>query len=144
MSKFLYKTFFLSNFQHKNHSCTQAVVLGQFTAEPNYAQIFKFLEDKTLDGSDLLYGLIWDMAILEFAMSLHTKRGEVTKRRRALQCIWQLELNTNNDEEILKVIAIENKESYNFRKPYVLIFTTNSHTMILDWLWSQTNISVCK
>ena len=119
-------------------------MLGQFTAEPNYAQIFKFLEDKTLDGSDLLYGLIWDMAILEFAMSLHTKRGEVTKRRRALQCIWQLELNTNNDEEILKVIAIENKESYNFRKPYVLIFTTNSHTMILDWLWFQTNISVCK
>ena len=82
---------------------TQAVVLGQFTAEPNYAQIFKFLEDKTVDGSDLLYGLIWDMAILEFAMSLHTKRGEVAKRRQALQCIWQLELNTNNDEEILKV-----------------------------------------
>ena len=38
---------------------------------------FKFLEDSTEDGADSLYGCIWDMAILEFAMSLHTKRGEV-------------------------------------------------------------------
>ena len=45
------------------------------------------------------------MAILEFAMSLHTKRGEADKRKEALQCIWQLELNTNNDEEILKEAA---------------------------------------
>ena len=40
-------------------------------------QAFKFLEDSTEDGADSLYGCIWDMAILEFAMSLHTKRGEV-------------------------------------------------------------------
>ena len=84
---------------------TQAVVLSQFTQEPNYAQIFKFLEDRTQDGSDCLYGCIWDMAILEFAMSLHTKRGEAARRREALQCIWQLELNTNNDEEIIKEAA---------------------------------------
>ena len=75
----------------------QAVVLSQFCQEPNYAQVsslmepssrlchftlfaiqaFKFLEDSTEDGADSLYGCIWDMAILEFAMSLHTKRGEV-------------------------------------------------------------------
>ena len=84
---------------------TQAVVLSQFTQEPNYAQTFKFLEDRTVDGSDCLYGCIWDMAILEFAMSLHTKRGEAARRRAALQCIWQLELNTNNDEEIIKEAA---------------------------------------
>ena len=41
-------------------------------------QAFKFLEDSTEDGADSLYGCIWDMAILEFAMSLHTKRGEVS------------------------------------------------------------------
>ena len=60
------------------------------------------------------------MAILEFAMSLHTKRGEVNivmvlislntrcqvaRRRAAKHCIWQLELNTNNDEEILNEAA---------------------------------------
>jgi len=84
---------------------TQAVVLSQFSQEPNYAQAFKFLEDRSLDGSDSLYGCIWDMAILEFAMSLHTKRGEVARRREALHCIWQLELNTNNDEEIIKEAA---------------------------------------
>jgi hypothetical protein len=70
----------------------QAVVLSQFSLEPNYAQVaaectvlvqtchlqtFKFLEDQTEDGADSLYGCVWDMAILEFAMSLHTKRGEV-------------------------------------------------------------------
>ena len=43
----------------------------------NAVQAFKFLEDSTEDGADSLYGCIWDMAILEFAMSLHTKRGEV-------------------------------------------------------------------
>jgi len=83
----------------------QAVVLSQFCQEPNYAQAFKFLEDSTEDGADSLYGCIWDMAILEFAMSLHTKRGEVARRRAAKHCIWQLELNTNNDEEILNEAA---------------------------------------
>merc|ERR1712192_381504 len=73
--------------------------------EPNYAQAFKFLEDSTEDGADSLYGCIWDMAILEFAMSLHTKRGEVARRQAAKHCIWQLELNTNNDEEILNEAA---------------------------------------
>ena len=71
----------------------------------NAVQAFKFLEDSTEDGADSLYGCIWDMAILEFAMSLHTKRGEAARRRAALQCIWQLELNTNNDEEIIKEAA---------------------------------------
>jgi len=83
----------------------QAVVLSQFSQDPNYAQAFKFLEDQTEDGSDSLYGCVWDMAILEFAMSLHTKRGEVARRRAAKHCIWQLELNTNNDEEILNEAA---------------------------------------
>ena len=83
----------------------QAVVLSQFSPEPNYAQAFKFLEDRSVDGSDSLYGCIWDMAVLEFAMSLHTKRGEVARRRQALQCIHQLELNTNNEEEIIKEAA---------------------------------------
>ena len=84
---------------------TQAVVLAQFSADPNYAQAFKFLEDRSMDGGDCLYGCIWDMAILEFSMSLHTRRGEAARRRKALHCIWQLELNTNNDEEIIKEAA---------------------------------------
>lgn len=83
----------------------QAVVLSQFCQEPNYAQAFKFLEDQTEDGGDSLYSCIWDMPILEFAMALHTKRGEVARRRAAKHCIWQLELNTNNDEEILNEAA---------------------------------------
>jgi len=85
---------------------TQAVVLMQFTPDPNYAQAFKYLEDReSADGSDSLYGCIWDMAILEFAMSLHNRRGEVARRQQALNCIMQLELNTNNEEEIQKEAA---------------------------------------
>jgi len=84
---------------------TQAVVLSQFSQDPNYAQAFKFLEDQTEDGGEALYGCIWDMAILEFCMSLHTRRGEVARRKEARSCIWQLELNTNNDEEIIKEAA---------------------------------------
>ena len=100
---------------------TQAVILSQFTQEPNYAQAFKFLEDRTSDGADSLYGCIWDMAILEFAMSLHTKRGEADKRKEALQCIWQLELNTNNDEEILKEAANVRKSMF-FRSLALQLF----------------------
>ena len=100
---------------------TQAVVLAQFTQEPNYAQAFKFLEDRSVDGGDCLYGCIWDMAILEFAMSLHTRRGEVARRRQALHCIWQLELNTNNDEEIIKEAANVRKAMF-FRSLSLQLF----------------------
>ena len=56
-------------------------------------QAFKYLEDRdSSDGSDSLYGCVWDMAILEFAMSLHTKRGEVARRQQALNCIMQVVL----------------------------------------------------
>jgi hypothetical protein len=37
-------------------------------------QAFKYLEDRdSCDGGDSLYCCLWDMAILEFAMSLHTR-----------------------------------------------------------------------
>jgi len=85
---------------------TQAVVLSQCSQEPNYAQVFKYLEDRdTCDAADTLYSCIWDMTILEFAMSLHTRRGEVARRRHALSCIMQLELNTNNEQEIKREAA---------------------------------------
>jgi len=84
----------------------QAVVLSQFCVDPNYAQIFKYVEDRdTCDGADSLYSCIWDMSILEFAMSLHTRRGEVARRRHVLSCIMQLELNTNNELEIKRAAA---------------------------------------
>jgi len=85
---------------------TQAVVLSQFCLEPNYAQVFKYLEDReTADAADALFSCIWDMSILEFSMSLHTRRGEVARRRHVLSCIMQLELNTNNEIEIKRAAA---------------------------------------
>lgn len=90
-------------------SCNSLNICREFSkwskTQEDYAQAFKFLEDRSVDGGDCLYGCIWDMAILEFSMSLHTRRGEAARRRQALHCIWQLELNTNNDEEIIKEAA---------------------------------------
>ena len=62
----------------------------------NVVQAFKFLEDSTEDGADSLYGCIWDMAILEFAMSLHTKRGEV---KNIVKVFKSLKLSTSGCKE---------------------------------------------
>ena len=36
--------------------------------------MFKYLEDReTADAADALFSCIWDMSILEFSMSLHTR-----------------------------------------------------------------------
>jgi len=102
---------------------TQAVILSQFNQEPNYAQVFKYLEDKdSKDATDSLYACIWDMTILEFAMSLHTKRGEVARRRHVLSCIMILELNTNNEQEI-KQEAANIRKSIFFRSLASQFFT---------------------
>lgn len=99
---------------------TQAVVLSQLVQEPNYAQVFKYLEDRdTNDAADSLYACIWDMTILEFSMSLHTRRGEVARRRHVLSCIMQLELNTNNEQ----LEAANVRKSIFFRSLALQLFT---------------------
>ena len=95
--------------------------------EPNYAQEFKFLEDKTMDGSDCLYCCIWDMANPEFVMSLRNKIVEAARWRKALQCTWQLGLKTKNEEEIIH-------EASDVRKSIEVVLTA---LFVRLWFWFQ-------
>ena len=68
---------------------------------------FKALEERTgcNDAMDVVYDSLWDVTILEYAVSMHTKRGEHSRRRHSLANIGALEVNTNNNVEILRETA---------------------------------------
>ncbi|RWS11204.1 integrator complex subunit 8-like protein [Dinothrombium tinctorium] len=85
---------------------TQAAVLHQMTRDPNYSYIFMALNEKNChDSCDDLYHCFWDITILEYLVNLHTRRGELDKKHKAIQMIGQLELNANNGEDISKEAA---------------------------------------
>ena len=87
-----------------------AVATSQFLYDPDYTVCFKHLEERrSNDGMDLLYGNVWDVTVLEYAVSMHNKRGEQARRRKALEKIGSLEINTNNNIEILR-------ETSNFKR----------------------------
>lgn len=81
---------------------TQAAALCQVTREPNYALAFKALSERTcFDSCDDVYDYIWDITMLEYLVSLHSRRGEIERKTKTIQLIGHLELNSNNNEEIL-------------------------------------------
>ncbi|XP_054721357.1 integrator complex subunit 8-like isoform X2 [Uloborus diversus] len=99
-------------FKHMIHCCTklcnhtQAAVLHQFLEEPNYTMAFKALGERVCnDSCDTYYPCIWDVTLLEFLVHHHTKRGEMDCRQYVIQLIGQLELNSNNNEEIQREAA---------------------------------------
>ena len=49
---------------------------------------------------------------LEYAVSMHTKRGELSRKKKALDTIGQLEINTNNSEEILKEAKTSRRSAF--------------------------------
>lgn len=97
---------------HKMIKCTSelghhatTVVLCQFlgTDSADYPTAFRSLEDRgSNDCMDDMYPFLWDVTALEYTVSMHTKRGELSRKRKALETISQLEINTNNNEEILR------------------------------------------
>ena len=97
---------------HKMIKCTTelghhatTVVLCQFlgTDSADYPTAFRSLEDRgSNDCMDDMYPFLWDVTALEYTVSMHTKRGELSRKRKALETISQLEINTNNNEEILR------------------------------------------
>ncbi|RWS31041.1 integrator complex subunit 8-like protein [Leptotrombidium deliense] len=90
-----------------NLNCfTQAAVLHQMTRDPNYSYIFMALSEKNCyDSCDDLYCCFWDITIIEYLVNLHTRRGEIDRKHKAIQMIGQLELNANNGEDISKEAA---------------------------------------
>ncbi|XP_067145057.1 integrator complex subunit 8 [Centruroides vittatus] len=96
-----------AQYKHMIHCCTklqchtQAAVLGQCVEDPAYSAIFKSLGEKICnDSCDTFYPCIWDVTLLEYLINLHARRGEVDRRQLAIHLIGQLELNSNNNEEI--------------------------------------------
>jgi integrator complex subunit 8 len=92
---------------------TQAAVLTQMSLEPNYVLAFKYLSERTCnDSCDDLYDYIWDINLLEYLVNLHTRRGEIDRKLKAVQLIGQLELNANNSEGVLKEAAKVRKSRF--------------------------------
>ena len=84
-----------------HHATT--VVLCQFVSDSDYPTAFRSMEDRcSNDAMDDMYQFMWDVTALEYAVSMHTKRGELSRKKKALDTISQLEINTNNNEEILR------------------------------------------
>lgn len=81
----------------------EAMILCQFQSEVDYVTAFKALEERNgFDAMDGLYEYLWDVTILEYAVSMHNKKGEMSRKKKALEMVSQLEINTNNNEEILR------------------------------------------
>lgn len=61
---------------------------------------------------DGLYNSMWDITLLEYVVSMHTKRGDVTRRKIATDKIGTLDINTNNNVEILKEASLFKKAKF--------------------------------
>lgn len=82
---------------------TQVAVLCQFTDEVDYTTAFKALQERnSYDAMDSYYSCIWDISILEFLVHLHTRRGEMDKKQTAMKSLAQLDLNSNNPDDIIQ------------------------------------------
>lgn len=85
---------------------TQAALLCQLMEEPDYGASFKSLNERQCqDSCDSLYEHVFDVTLLEFLVHLHTRRGELESRQKALHCMGLLELNASNNEEIQREAA---------------------------------------
>lgn len=86
----------------------QSAVLCQFMEEIDYTIAFKCLQEKAgsfQDAMDAYYSLIWDSTLLEYIINLHYKKGEHKRKLQAISFIRQLELNSNNNEDIKQKAA---------------------------------------
>lgn len=82
---------------------TQVAVLCQYLDEPDYSTAFKALQERNVyDAMDSYYSCIWDVSILEFLVHIHTRKGEMDKRQAALRALSQMDLNSNNPDQIQK------------------------------------------
>ena len=91
----------------------ESMVLCQYQSEVDYVTAFKSLEERNgFDAMDSLYPFLWDVTILEYAVSMHNKKGELSRKRKALETISQLEINTNNTEEILSAAQASRRGAF--------------------------------
>ena len=93
----------------------QSAVLCQFVEEIDFTMAFKCLQEKAgnfQDAMDAYYSLIWDSTLLEYIINLHYKKGEHKRKLQAISFIRQLELNSNNSDEIKQKAAAIRKTKF--------------------------------
>ena len=91
----------------------ESIVLCQFQSEVDYVTAFKSLEERNgFDAMDGLYPFLWEVTILEYAVSMHNKKGELSRKKKALETIAQLEINMNNNEEILREAQASRRSAF--------------------------------
>lgn len=121
-----------------NMGChVQAAVLHQFMDEIDYSTAFKCLSEKSMhltDAMDAYYPCIWDITMLEFIVNMHGRKGEFGRKQQAViekKCykllrqelrifllqfqisyMSQLELNSNNNDEIKREAAAIRKAHF--------------------------------
>ncbi|KAF2368963.1 hypothetical protein FHG87_000254, partial [Trinorchestia longiramus] len=85
---------------------TQAGLLCQFVEPIDYSTALCCLQDRSgVDAMDAYYHCLWDVTLIEFIINAHQKKGEIHRRDAALKVIGQLEINSNNNEEIQREAA---------------------------------------
>ncbi|QQP39350.1 Integrator complex subunit 8, partial [Caligus rogercresseyi] len=84
-----------------NH--VSSTILCQLVDGVDYSGAFRSLEERAHnnDAMDGLYPYLWDVTVLEFAVTMHAKKGDYSRKKVALDTINNLEINTNNNDEIL-------------------------------------------
>lgn len=88
-------------------SCyTQAGLLCQFITPVDYSTAIRCIQDRSgADGVDAYYPCLYDLTLMEYIINAHNKRGEHRRRDAVLQIMSQLELNSNNSQEIQRQAA---------------------------------------
>lgn len=66
---------------------THAFILCQFLSDSDYSTAFRAIEEKSnvVDAMDSLYQFVWDTTLLEYIVNMHTKRGELSKKKKSLE-----------------------------------------------------------
>ena len=79
------------------------MVFCQFIEPVDYNTAFKSIQERHgEDAMDCFYDYLWDVNILEYLIYAHDRRGEIEKRKLAIQAIGQPELNARGSPEIVK------------------------------------------
>ncbi|XP_071959305.1 integrator complex subunit 8-like isoform X2 [Antedon mediterranea] len=89
---------------------TQVAVFCQFLEPVDHPTAFKALQERICyDAMDCLYHCFWDMGILEYLIYILNKRNELVKKRKAVDVIGQVELNSCNSTEIFSEVIKKRK-----------------------------------
>jgi hypothetical protein len=88
----------------------------------NFFAAFRSLDERNSnDAMDELYDYLWDVTLLEYIVSMHAKRGEFSRKRRALDIITQVSKSRSILHWVQNVCLFYAERNFVFR------YLKNSH-----------------